>query len=388
MKYLAVTTFALSATALLSSCGGDGNTPGSDSTGRNADPISITTVSGAQHVLTGKHATACYDTPNGRIDTLTFTGTEWTNESFIYAGDDTCSGTPNWSGKIIAKASKGADMQISGWKGQGDVAPQRADGTGSLGNNETVTSLNIEVIDVIDQYGIFGSVSSGFKATLFYVFDDTAGENAYRMYRDQDGAFASASDPYVASSGSGGTTQLPQFLPVAAVSGNDYQLGITAWKNDCYINGTVGDSRDVIAFDSTIDNGENNVYSSFSMRFIQEMYDSNDGSCDPATKNLSNQDIETNGNVYLDGTTETITGWVDDAGNTVSPPQKQDGSGALSNSETYSNMTFIVGYSTIPGVTQGTSFPLTYIVDDSASPAVLYEVDAGVGKANSVHYLQ
>ncbi|VAW52835.1 hypothetical protein MNBD_GAMMA06-1126 [hydrothermal vent metagenome] len=200
MKKIIITTFfAASAIALMSGCSSSSSSSG----GVDAGPISIITVNGQQHVLTGSHTAACYDSdsPGGRIDTLTVNGTEWTTESFIYAGDDTCSGTVTQTGKIIANISKSDDIQISGWINQDNVAPQRADGTGTLSENETVTPFDLEVTEVVDPGNLFGvNANVGFETTALYVFDDTAGGDAYIMYRGgiEDGvATASLSDPFV-----------------------------------------------------------------------------------------------------------------------------------------------------------------------------------------------
>ncbi|VAW52837.1 hypothetical protein MNBD_GAMMA06-1127 [hydrothermal vent metagenome] len=202
MKKIIITTFfAASAIALMSGCSSSSSSSG----GVDAGPISIITVNGQQHVLTGSHTAACYDSPDGRIDTQTVNGTELTIESSIYAGDDTCSGTVTQTGKIIANISKSDDIQISGWTGQGIgpdfPTPERADKTGALDINETVTTLDLEVTAVIDDTQILGAnVSVGIKRKILYLFDDTAGGDAYIMYRGdvEDGvAIASASDPFV-----------------------------------------------------------------------------------------------------------------------------------------------------------------------------------------------
>ena len=354
MKKIAITTFVVSTMALVSGCGSsNGNTPG----GADADPISIVTVEGAQHVLTGAHATECYASDGGgRIDRLTITGTEWTNESDLYA-DDTCStGIPNRTGKLIGNISKVDDILISGWRGQGDVAPQRADGTGSLSNNEVVTPFNIEITAVIDPTQVFGGgLSIGFQTTAFYVFDDTAGAGTYIMYRDDDGAFASASDPYVLNVNAGGTSFT---LPSIANSGATIELSGKTWASGCYVNGSV-DSDVTLSFSGTVSTSVQNVYSS------------NDGTCNNITSTFN-----VVGDLTADNTTGVIVGWADSFGTSASAPQKQDGSGALTNTESYTQYTLTVTSTDIPGISVGDAFAGTgYIVDDSGV-AVLYNVSS------------
>ncbi len=362
MKKIIATTFALSATALMSGCSssdGDGSPPG----GAGADPISIVTVTGKQHVLKGSHATVCYDdSGNGRIDVLTVTGAEWTNESNIYAAID-CTGGVVQTGKIIANiAGANSDTQTSGWKGQGDIAPQRADATGSLSENETVTPFDIEVTAVIDPTQLFGgNVSVGFKATAFYVFDDTAGGDTYIMYRDDDGEFASASDPYVAGVGGTGNTGSQLIFPVIAISGNEFELINTSWASGCYINGSIDSEQ----FVDVLDMGSGLV----ALQSLQQNYLSNDGSCASVTNAFI-----INFDLTLDGTTEAIVGWFDDS-TPASAPQKQDASGALSDTENYSNMTATITYTEIPSTSIGDTFPFAYIVDDSTATAVLYSTN-------------
>ncbi|VAW53931.1 hypothetical protein MNBD_GAMMA05-1593 [hydrothermal vent metagenome] len=364
MKKIIATTFALSAITLMSGCSssdGDGSPPG----GAGADPISIVTVTGAQHVLTGVHATACYDDGgSGRIDVLTVTGAEWTNESNIYSAID-CTGGIVQTGRIIANiAGANNDTQTSGWKGQGDIAPQRADATGSLSENETITPFDIEVTAVIDPTQLFGgNVNVGFKATAFYVFDDTAGGDTYVMYRDDDGVFASASDPYIQGAASTGSSLN---FPILAISGNQFELtpsvgGSTFWASGCYINGSI-DSEQLTSIGAI---GVTTIVES-----TQQNYLSSDGSCIDPTESF---DITYN--ITLDATTEAIVGWVDDVGSSVAAPQKQDNSVALSNTESYSNMTWTVtsvSANLALFISIGDVFPSAYIVDDSTSIAVLY----------------
>ncbi len=374
------TTFALSAMTLMSGCSssdGDGSPPG----GAGADPISIVTVTGAQHVLTGVHATACYgDNGSGRIDVLTITGAELTNESNIYE-DDTCSSSILQTGKIIANMAGASDILISGWTGQGGIVPQRADGTGSLSENETVTSFDIEVTAVIDQNQIFGgNVSIGFKATAFYVFDDTAGGDTYIMYRDDDGAFASASDPYVKGTADTGSSLN---FPILAISGNQFELapvnGSTLWASGCYIGGTGFDSEQSIEVTGT---------SPVTLQVAGQNYVTNNGTCsDPGELEPFSITYE----ITLDGTTEVIAGWSDSDGSVLAP-EKQDGTGSLTDTESYSNMTgTVTGFSiNLAGaIAIGDVSPFAYIVDDSAFAAVLYSTkDDGTGDITVPLFLQ
>lgn len=160
--------------------------------------ISITTVNGNSHTLNGTYRTACYDqdSSDGRIDTLMVSGNDWINTSIIFVDDATCDGAPTRSGSISATLSKGADKTISGWK-QGSGTPMKADGSGLLSDAETVTSFEITVTGIDDPEGVFaGFTIPEDPVPAFYVFDDTDSPN-FMMWRDRDGDFASASDPYI-----------------------------------------------------------------------------------------------------------------------------------------------------------------------------------------------
>ncbi|PCJ86224.1 MAG: hypothetical protein COA54_08815 [Thiotrichaceae bacterium] len=164
-----------------------------------ANAISIITASGGQHVLNGIYRTDCYNSGgiDGRIDTVTITGTTWVNSSVIYGNDDTCQ-TLTASGAVTATMVKGADKSISGWLNGGDVAPA-AEGGGVLSDTETVTAFTLTVTAVNDPgdalYG--GNISLGLVAPSFYVFDDTNSPDTFKMWRDKDGDSASASDPFI-----------------------------------------------------------------------------------------------------------------------------------------------------------------------------------------------
>ncbi|VAW61868.1 hypothetical protein MNBD_GAMMA08-2248 [hydrothermal vent metagenome] len=360
MKKIAITTFVASTIVLMSGCGSsNGNTPG----GVDADPISIVTVEGAQHVLTGVHTTGCYASDGGgRIDRLTVTGTEWTNESDLYA-DDTCTSTPNRTGKLIGNISKVDDILISGWRGQGDVAPQRADGTGSLSNNEVVSPFNIEITAVIDPTQVFGGgLSIGFQITAFYVFDDTAGAGTYIMYRDDDGAFASASDPYVLNANAGSTFSLPS----VAISGDTIELANTSWVSNCYLDG--------LTYLITSVN-----YSETAITIVINTF--SDVACANPIGEISY------GGDLTNSTLSTISSWGGE-----SAPQKQDGSGDLTATENYTQYTLTITASSIEGeggISIGETFLWGYVVDDSVALATaLYGVDNGTAAATGPLFIQ
>ena len=367
MKKIIVTTFALSAIALMSGCGDDGD--GANDPGGNGGSFSIRTVTDGQHVLTGNYSTACYGSPDGRIDSLNVTNTTWNNTSMIFAGDDTCSGIETAMGRITGFIAKGAEKQISGWRGQGDVAPQRADGTGSLSENETVTSFNLKITEIDDPDGVFGgNVSVGFETTTFYVFDDTAHPD-YIMYSDDDGVFASASDPYISLT--------PLVFPIAEISGSLFELDRTSWATGCYINGSIDSMITLDVYGSSVTGGVSTVLE-------QRNYLTNDGSCGTLTNSFTLA-----GDYNLDGVTAVIAGWVDDFGGSASAPQKLDGSGVITDTESYTQFTLTVTSTNMPGLSAGDVFPGSgYIVDNSTSVAVLYNVSSGNGNITAPLFLQ
>ncbi len=370
------TTFALSAIMLTIGCSSSDDNP-AGAANANADPISIVTVKGEQHVLTGNHVTACYGSDDGRIDTLTVTNTTWINSSAIYVGDATCSGAPTSSGSATASIVKGVDKLISGWRNQGDIAPQRADAIGSLSENENVTTFTLTITEIDDPDNIFaGNVSVGYEATAFYVFDDTADGDTYIMYRDKDGDFASASDPYIFTTHGTIVDGVPTSFnfPVLAISGSQFELapvnGSTSWASGCYDNN--GDSEQFIEVIGT---------SPVTLQIIRLNYESADVSCTGENEPVS---FTTTYDLTLDGTTEDIAGWVtdviiaaDDGPGSVAAPQKQDASGALSDTESHTNMTATVTNTDVESISIGDVLPFAYIVDDSTSVAVLYNIDAG-----------
>lgn len=79
----------------------------------------------------------------------------------------------------------------------------------------------------------------------------------------------------------------------------------------------------------------------------------------------------------------TITGWVDGMGATTTAPTAADGSGPLSNSETVTPLDLtVVSASGSMNAPVGATFPMFYVVDDTAANTVLYrdyQYSAGTG---------
>ncbi len=327
-----------------------------------AGAISIVTVSGVTHALNGTYSSACYGWSDGRIDSITMTGTAWVNSAALYAGDATCSGSPSSVSAITATVTKGADKQISGWRGQGSTIPTRGDGNGLLSATETVTTFTINITNVSDpgNAAFGGGIPLGvYPKDIFYVFDDSG--TGYTMYRDDDGSFASASDPFVsAGSGSGSTggsgSQL--ILPVIATSGNEFEMSNKYWDSGCY---TINNSIDVVEYMAQFNDGSQEVMQVKTERFL-----SSDGTCSGIPESTT-----TNYGIAIGGI-DSISGWQDTFGSTVSAPQKQDGTGALSGTESYSTITGTITFTNDASFAVGDVRSLGYVIDDSSAAPVLY----------------
>ncbi len=336
-----------------------------------ANAISIVTVSGATHVLNGTYSSACYGSLDGRIDSLTITGTTLVNSAAIYPGNTSCSNTPAIS-EITATITRRADKLISGWTGQGSVIPTRADGSAPLSATETVTPFDIVITNVTGF--AFSNVSVGLTAIGFYVFDDTA--SGYIMYRDDDGFLASASDPYVSTgsgSGSTGGTGSQLTFPVLTVSGNELEIAGTSWASGCI---TISNAIDVEIFLSV------SASVPVVLQTTQNGYTSSDGTC----STVPNSTITTY-NTVLDGTTAAISGWQNVFGSSVLAPQKQDGSGALSSTGSYSEMTATIATTNSGSLNVGEVLPFGYIVDVSAATTAIYRL-SGINAEQTPLYLQ
>ena len=326
-----------------------------------ANAISIVTVSGATHVLNGTYSSACYGSTDGRIDSVTITGTTWVNAAAIYPGDTSCSNTPAVSA-ITATISKKTDKQISGWTGQGGVIPTRADGSGQLSATETVTPFDITVTNVTGS--AFAGVSIGFTATGFYVFDDTA--SGYIMYRDDDGSIASASDPFVSAGsglsgtgstgGTGGSGSSSFALSTVTITGSAIEMANTSWSSNCYNDGT-NDRMDTVIF-----NGSTGV------TINKTTYTSGSSCTSWAGATSTTGDIENT-------LSKSTTGWLDAAlASASSGPMKADGSGAIPDSTAFTYRIIRVTSTNDPSEYVGGLVPFGFVVDDTSVPPTVYRV--------------
>jgi len=328
------------------------------------------TVSGATHVLNGTYSSACYGGTDGRIDSVTITGTTWVNSAAIYTGNTACSGSPSSVSEITATIAKGADKQISGWTGQGGTIPTRGDG-GLLSATETVTTFTINITNVSDP----GNVAFGGRVPLgvypndaFYVFDDTG--TGYIMYRDDEGSFASASDPFVsAGSGSsstggsggsgstGGSGGGSSFALSAETfsGGGAIELADTSWSSNCYNDGT-DDKMDTI-----------NITGTASVSILSNTYTSG-SNCVSWTGGAS-----ITGDFTTSVSSASITNWIDSSSIATSAPQKQDASGALPDASGYTLRTITITSATDASLV-GAVDTFAFIVDDTSTPSTVYRV--------------
>jgi len=158
-----------------------------DTTGAGAT-FTATAASGNTVELAGPYKTVCYGNPDGQIDSVTLTGSTWTNIASTYAGDANCANAATTTVTIVADISASAEQTLNGW---------------ANGNNETVTaptgltdtaSYTSFTIDVTSSD--HPNVAVGYQTTMAYVIDDssTAGLTLYR-FGDASTGIASTADP-------------------------------------------------------------------------------------------------------------------------------------------------------------------------------------------------
>ena len=163
----------------------------------------------------------------------------------------------------------------------------------------------------------------------------------------------------IIGSGGGGNGDDPPAAPlVLAVSGAEISLDGT-WMRPCESGGGVDN-----------DTGNTHVFSGASVIITEYSYTSTDGSC-TGTETVDRVFDVT----FSTGAVTAITGWVDFSGTTVSPPQAQDGSGALSNTESVTSLTYTVNSDT-GGIPPGTQADKFFVVDDTLTGTlVMYDKD-------------
>jgi hypothetical protein len=159
--------------------------------------ISITTVTGAKHVLNGTYTTGCHDDGGDFVDeVVVFSGTTWSYTQTQYT-DAACTtgGTP---GSATATVSASADSAITGWRdGSGPAtAPTAADNVTVITDTEAFTQLRLTITDV---GGFFvGAITVGEAENFFYIVDDTGAKPI--LYRDDSndtgGLDGGTADPY------------------------------------------------------------------------------------------------------------------------------------------------------------------------------------------------
>ena len=141
-------------------------------------------------------------------------------------------------------------------------------------------------------------------------------------------------------------------IPVATISGNQHNLSGT-YKRDC--NAFFGTS-----------NQEKLVVDSIVLAYYYQEWNSNttcSGQADTTKIKASTINLTTS--------PAAITGWSDADGNPSVAPMASDGSGALSDTESVSLLNVTINFSDFGDVI-GTTGNAFYVVDDSATPILIY----------------
>jgi len=148
-------------------------------------------------------------------------------------------------------------------------------------------------------------------------------------------------------------------IDIASVSGNTGDISGT-WKTNCARGDGAGDSNETLTF------------ASLAVEYTNASYTSTDGSCTGTeTVNMSYTAA-----VQV-GSNDAIGGWQDGTGATTTAPDAADGSGSLSDTESFTGLTYTFStLSGIEGVAVGDSHNTFYILDDTATnSSTLYRGD-------------
>lgn len=141
--------------------------------------INVLTVSGVTMSLDGTWERPCgtYPQAQGGMDYLVseiISGTSGVMGDYLYTSTDgSCTGTETIDTVFDVTLKTGAVMAITGWidlSGASVPPPQAQDGSGTLLNNESVTSVTITINSVTPANPDF---FPGMEVAAFYVVDDT-----------------------------------------------------------------------------------------------------------------------------------------------------------------------------------------------------------------------
>ncbi len=150
-------------------------------------------------------------------------------------------------------------------------------------------------------------------------------------------------------------------VEVIGVSGNKIDL-IGIWETACY--GSSPERRDVVVF------GEPNIM------LTGYTYTTTDLSCG----GVETVDWSDSASLKIASSTSAISAWQDGAGMSTSAPTAADNSGPLSDTESFTELT-----ATITELTDtnkgsiGDVAKIFYIVDDTSTPAIMYDGRYGDG---------
>ena len=149
--------------------------------------LDVITVSGVTMSLDGTWIRSCAGAPvQDQLLTMIFSGTSLIVKDDTYASNNgSCSGGITSDVVYNATFTTGSVMAITGWLDLGGTAvapPLAQDGSGSLSNTESVTSLTVTVNLVTPANP---SIPPGTEMQKFFVVDDTVA-GAPVMYQTTD----------------------------------------------------------------------------------------------------------------------------------------------------------------------------------------------------------
>lgn len=145
-------------------------------------------------------------------------------------------------------------------------------------------------------------------------------------------------------------------VDIVSVSGNSTDVSGN-WQTGCYDMGGAETKEELI-------------FTLQAVEYTNNSYSSTDGTCTgTATLNMSYS-----ATVEMATSSDAIGWWQDGTGATVAPPAAADGSGSLSDTESFTDLTYtFTAISGIGGVAVGDAFHFFYILDDTAAnTSILY----------------